>query len=97
MTGAGYDSGLALYANGAVPSDSTGGIAMTNATTYLGSAEAYALPKLAYEVSSGVSLRVRTRDACRSARIEENGMKLDVSTLPLWYRARRKFLPVHSS
>ena len=78
-----YDTGLALYANGAVPSTLAGGITVTNATTYLGKAEVFNLPKLSYEVTSGLSCvsGLATRVTLPSLKKTGNGT-LDLSTIP---------------
>ena len=78
-----YETGLALYANGAVPA-SCGGIAVTNATTYLGAEEPFSLPTLAYEVTSGESCvsGFATRVTMPSL-VKTGAGTLDLSTLPV--------------
>jgi len=83
---AGHDSygrGLAIYANGAIPETSTG-ITITNATTYLGKAEDFQLPRMSYHTESGLNCvsglatRVKTPSFVKTG----NGT-LDVSTIPV--------------
>ena len=78
-----YETGLALYANGAIPANG-GGIAVTNATTYLGAEEAFALPKLTYEVTSGtVSVSGLATRVTAPSLLKTGGGTLDMSTLPM--------------
>jgi len=51
----GLESGLALWANGALPAGNACGAVITNASVYLGAAEEYTLPKFDYTVDSGTN------------------------------------------
>ena len=83
---AGHDSfgrGLALYANGAAPA-TCAGIVVTNATTYLGKAEAFALPKIDYEVSSGTHSISGLATRIETPMLRKTGAgTLDMSTIPV--------------
>ena len=88
-----YDTGLALYANGAMPANNAYGVTVTNATTYLGAAEIFTLPKLSYEVTSGRNCISGLATRVSLPSIEKTGAgTLDVSTIPISVSGETKVL-----
>lgn len=87
-----YGRGLALYANGAIPV-TCAGVAVTNATTYLGKEEIFSLPKTDYMVDSGVHSISGLATRVEFASLRKTGAgTLDVSTIPLSASGRLEVL-----
>ena len=81
-----YGRGLALYANGAIPATCPG-VSITNATTYLGKAEDFALPNIDYVVSSGTHSISGLATRIETPLLRKTGAgTLDISTIPMTAR-----------